>query len=158
MKIISCKEAKSLNFDRYYTGKPCKKGHISERYVQNNGCVTCVVLAAKAKKLKKTDGFRGFRVDVSEISVRAFPEKVPFLFQILNSMVKNSYPDAPDAFYNQQPGRPTRGQYGSFAYRFNCPVELIPQAHAAARMLLCATPAEVVAARERLFPSIRKGD
>jgi hypothetical protein len=27
---------------RYYTGIPCKVGHIAERYVSNGGCVACV--------------------------------------------------------------------------------------------------------------------
>jgi hypothetical protein len=29
MKIISCKEAKALALKRYFTGKPCKRGHVS---------------------------------------------------------------------------------------------------------------------------------
>ena len=41
MKIISRKEAKELNLSTYYTGKPCKYGHRSERYTSNCYCVTC---------------------------------------------------------------------------------------------------------------------
>jgi len=33
MKIISKKEAKSLDLNRYFTGKPCKHGHITERLI-----------------------------------------------------------------------------------------------------------------------------
>ena len=28
---------------RYFTGKPCRYGHIAERYVRNAQCVTCVI-------------------------------------------------------------------------------------------------------------------
>jgi len=40
MKIISRKEAKERGLKRYFTGKPCKNGHVSERYV-GSGCVEC---------------------------------------------------------------------------------------------------------------------
>jgi hypothetical protein len=41
MEIISKKEAKDLGLNRYFTGKPCKHGHLSERYMCN-GCVSCL--------------------------------------------------------------------------------------------------------------------
>lgn len=27
---------------RYFTGKPCKKGHVSERLISNRSCITCL--------------------------------------------------------------------------------------------------------------------
>lgn len=42
MKIISRAEARSQGLTRYFTGKPCKKGHISERYSGSGHCVTCM--------------------------------------------------------------------------------------------------------------------
>lgn len=41
MKIISRKDAESLNLKRYFTGKPCKHGHISERLVSSRTCFEC---------------------------------------------------------------------------------------------------------------------
>lgn len=41
MKIISRAEAKLKNLTRYYTGKPCKRNHLSERKVANSNCVDC---------------------------------------------------------------------------------------------------------------------
>ena len=43
MNIISCKEAKAQGLKRYFTGKPCKHGHIAERHV-TGGCVICACL------------------------------------------------------------------------------------------------------------------
>jgi len=40
LKIISRSEAKNLGLKRYYTGKPCKRGHISERWVGGD-CIIC---------------------------------------------------------------------------------------------------------------------
>ena len=41
MKKISLKEAKRRGLVRFFTGKPCRKGHIAERRVSNRLCVIC---------------------------------------------------------------------------------------------------------------------
>ncbi|QDP56542.1 MAG: hypothetical protein Tp118SUR00d2C21406351_48 [Prokaryotic dsDNA virus sp.] len=41
MNIISRKEAKAKNLTRYYTGEPCKYGHVDERRVSNSDCMSC---------------------------------------------------------------------------------------------------------------------
>ena len=43
MNIISCKKAKLLGLKRYFTGRPCKHGHTSERHV-TGGCCECANL------------------------------------------------------------------------------------------------------------------
>jgi hypothetical protein len=40
--------------ERYFTGKPCKKGHIAERVRSNRTCVVCLGLAVK--KYQSKDG------------------------------------------------------------------------------------------------------
>src|ERR1019366_1843671 len=42
-EIISYKDAKARGLKRYFTGKPCKHGHLSEKFVSNCCCVTCVI-------------------------------------------------------------------------------------------------------------------
>ena len=39
--IVARKDAKALGLKRYFTGKPCKHGHISERHVSDGGCLRC---------------------------------------------------------------------------------------------------------------------
>ena len=39
--IITRTEAKALSLTRYFTGKPCKWGHVVERYTSGYGCVVC---------------------------------------------------------------------------------------------------------------------
>lgn len=41
MKVISRTEAKALNLKRYFTGKPCKRGHLVERLLCNRKCCVC---------------------------------------------------------------------------------------------------------------------
>jgi hypothetical protein len=39
--IISRKEAKARGLVRYFTGKPCRHGHVAERYLNSGSCVDC---------------------------------------------------------------------------------------------------------------------
>jgi len=49
MEIISRQEAKSRGLTRYFTGKPCKHGHVVERLVGNSGCIECKRIKAGAR-------------------------------------------------------------------------------------------------------------
>jgi hypothetical protein len=42
--IVSLAEARARGLTRYFTGKPCKHGHIAERLVSNRRCNVCVQL------------------------------------------------------------------------------------------------------------------
>jgi hypothetical protein len=54
MQIISRAEAKAKGLKRYFTGKPCKHGHVAERQVSNATCVECERAAMKKYLLKKS--------------------------------------------------------------------------------------------------------
>lgn len=49
VRIINRYQAKEASFTRYFTGKPCKNGHLAERYVNNGSCVACVADRVKVK-------------------------------------------------------------------------------------------------------------
>jgi len=40
-RIISRDEARALGLKRYFTGKPCKHGHVAERHVASRKCREC---------------------------------------------------------------------------------------------------------------------
>lgn len=42
MKVISYTQARALGLVRYYTGEPCLRKHVCERFVCNRGCVDCM--------------------------------------------------------------------------------------------------------------------
>jgi hypothetical protein len=51
-------EAKEIGLKRYFTGLPCPRGHISDRYTGSSTCVECVKVTfslADAAKFKKDD-------------------------------------------------------------------------------------------------------
>ncbi|MGN6701453.1 MAG: hypothetical protein ACTHKB_00640, partial [Burkholderiaceae bacterium] len=59
-KIISKQQAVVAGLKKYFTGKACKQGHVSERYVAKSTCVECLRLSSifraekkKAHELKK---------------------------------------------------------------------------------------------------------
>lgn len=49
MQKISKAEARELGLKRFFTGIPCKHGHISERYVINNACKECELIKGRAR-------------------------------------------------------------------------------------------------------------
>ena len=57
------KEAKSLGLTRYFTGLPCKYGHLSERHVANYECVEC----RKARNVYPPTGYPRGRPKAGEI-------------------------------------------------------------------------------------------
>lgn len=48
-------EAKRLGLSTYYTGKPCKYGHIAERVTANGTCKVCVVTISSKVRAKSKD-------------------------------------------------------------------------------------------------------
>jgi len=52
MNIITGKEAVKSGLKRYFTGKPCKHGHISERYLDRR-CAACD--KSRGEKSRKKD-------------------------------------------------------------------------------------------------------
>lgn len=40
--VVSRRTAEARGLKRYFTGKPCKRGHLAERYTSNGKCVACV--------------------------------------------------------------------------------------------------------------------
>lgn len=40
-KKIDLDTAKTAGLTRFFTGEPCRKGHVAERYVSNKWCVIC---------------------------------------------------------------------------------------------------------------------
>jgi hypothetical protein len=47
-EIISREQAAALGRKTFYTGQPCKHGHVAPRYVTNAGCLDCVSKWRKA--------------------------------------------------------------------------------------------------------------
>lgn len=60
MEIITRKEAIAQGLKRYFTGKPCKHGHVSERTINRN-CVECALEMTRKWREKNKDYGREYR-------------------------------------------------------------------------------------------------
>lgn len=49
-KIVNRAEAIKNGSSVYYTGMPCKKGHVVQRYTTNGACLECIRLARVSEK------------------------------------------------------------------------------------------------------------
>jgi hypothetical protein len=59
-EILSHKEAKNKGSKFYFTGKPCKRGHISKRYTCSRACIKCLPIDAKIFRDKQPDYYREY--------------------------------------------------------------------------------------------------
>lgn len=51
MEIISRKEAIAQGLSHYFTGKPCKHGHLAQRTTKSSNCCECFIMfAARARR------------------------------------------------------------------------------------------------------------
>lgn len=50
LQVISRVAAYQQSKRRFYTGAPCRNGHVAERYVSNGACVACLNSAFKYRK------------------------------------------------------------------------------------------------------------
>jgi hypothetical protein len=84
MEIISQSEARAKGLKRYYSGKPCKRGHVAERQVSSRNCVECDLAIQRAwydanreKHLGTVRAWRKTNIDRARASVRAWEQANP---------------------------------------------------------------------------------
>jgi hypothetical protein len=56
MEVISCKAARAQGLNHYFTGKPCKYGHVSKRHVISRTCYECT-------RLRELERYRSLDAD-----------------------------------------------------------------------------------------------
>ena len=72
-ELISRAEAKAKGLTRYFTGKPCKYGHIEERVTSNLTCLECDRLSSKERNRQ----YRAKNPDKNKEAVRQYRTKHP---------------------------------------------------------------------------------
>ena len=43
-------EATAMGLHRFFTGRPCRRGHATERYVHSQTCVECAKIANRRRR------------------------------------------------------------------------------------------------------------
>ena len=71
-KIQTRMEALRLGQNKYYTGKPCNKGHVTLRYCNTGACIDCIAIYGRK--------FREARPTALRVVIKlAHPQDKPFL-------------------------------------------------------------------------------
>jgi hypothetical protein len=51
--LFTRKEALAIGYSRYFTGKPCKHGHVAERYTTSRQCTKCNAVRWKNEPIER---------------------------------------------------------------------------------------------------------
>ena len=82
-EVVSCAQAKMLGQAWYFTGKPCKHGHIAKRDVKNGECRGCKRKHTNSKRNRDAAKHREFLNTATQVCVRCNKQKplVSFRFR-----------------------------------------------------------------------------
>ena len=103
MKTISLTIAKQQGLARYFTGKPCRNGHIAERYVAQSACVVCARDKARDQYRQldaaaRTNYYESRKAHVSQWKV-THPERARELNAKSSAAAKQRNPDYFKQYY-----------------------------------------------------------
>ena len=65
MDIITRKQAQEQGLTHYFTGKPCKHGHVAARYVKTRACCECAVTSAREWERRAPEEYTRRRKDAA---------------------------------------------------------------------------------------------
>ncbi len=130
MEIVTPKDAKARGLAKYYTGKPCTHGHMSERYTNSGTCIECIYLAngqtldsnkgASAESRRAVAAARTVAFSkVPEQRLRAYREHVAPLQMMADAFAIAECPELTpaDLLLNKAPIKPS-GETAMYAFRF----------------------------------------
>jgi hypothetical protein len=122
MEPISRAEAKSKQAKIYFTGQPCKNGHVAYRYVLNGACSECVKVNNSKKGGVDLPARREAAATLVQVKLRIYADD-------LEVMKASAFGFASMRFPVLQMGDvypellPTNVAAGTGLYRFNCHVD-----------------------------------
>jgi len=67
MQIIKAKEARAAGLRHYFTGKPCKRGHVDIRYV-TGGCAQCAREDSRRYYSEDPEKYKALTVEYRELN------------------------------------------------------------------------------------------
>lgn len=50
MEILTKKQAEARKLHKYFTGRPCNKGHLTLRYSNTGACIACIATYARERR------------------------------------------------------------------------------------------------------------
>lgn len=123
MQIVTRQEAIARRLSRYFTGKPCKNGHISERYTRISACIGCMRPSFEAVDIQERRDARerlsGVLASLTKIHIRLHPNDLEIFESSLlaSAIVRNS---SLRLKHLQTRGKPKPWSSGMFRHTFLC--------------------------------------
>lgn len=173
MQISKRSDADLAGLDKYFTGKPCIRGHFAERYTSSGACSQCVIdAAAKTREAvagaptvrrRQKDEENGDKLaafidarnaydnaanKLIEVRIRAYGTDIALLRETVVALGKARYPMLREAEFLPV-GKPTDAAGGTGLYRFRCDVGDLDLVRATANALLEAHAVNVSSIRDR---------
>lgn len=75
-KIVSAAQAREKGSSRYFTGKPCKYGHVAEKFLKSMTCVVCDSEKTKRRWIEQQEHMRLLQKQRSAKFFATHPEEV----------------------------------------------------------------------------------
>lgn len=160
----SRKLALAAGVKKYFTGEPCRHGHVAYRYAQSGACSECIGVAGESKhtapsendaavssvKAKQSARAAAFEQLVT-VAVRSTPETISAIRNLASALVTMRFPELEraDAW---SPKAGTDYQAGTCLYKFNIHSEDIPFIREQAQLVLNGgRKIDVAAERRKIF-------
>lgn len=152
MEIISCKDARARGLARYFTGKSCKKGHVTERYVAQSACVICTRDVERERYRTLDVVSRQQQYDSRKLYLRRWNESHPDRRRELNAKGKAAAKERnPEYFKQYYAHNKERRKHESIGW-----YEANKERHAARQKLYDAAHPEQVRAAKRRAANTRR--
>lgn len=121
MELINRKEAIDRQLAHYYTGRPCIRGHITQRYTVSGACTQCLKTASAAVyqgKLESTEDKRILLKSLAETSFRCFNSDARAFTDTVVALTLARYPGVLTDDDVVGKWKPSDAQAGTAMYRF----------------------------------------
>lgn len=152
--------AAAAGVSQYFTGKPCKNGHVAHRYTQSGTCSQCIAACTAAlrrdvaRRMAPSAGVqaaarRELVVELVEVRVRCYPGDAAQVRDVAAALCLAKYPTLTRDDV-QVRAQPTDGAGGTFLYRVRVPSEFVGMLRETAAALLAAHAVDLAPVRASL--------
>ncbi|HNC91841.1 MAG TPA: hypothetical protein PL000_23205 [Anaerolineales bacterium] len=130
------KEAAAAGLKKYNTGRPCKHGHIADRYVDSGACSACLKNMVAVKYAGGAESRQVIADRTKQIYLFVRSAGLPAIKMMVDSLVAARLPSiAPDAV-NPEPYWSKQVSRDTFQIKVRVPVEDVDTAYTMGKLLL----------------------
>lgn len=155
MQILSRREAKEKQQATYFTGQPCKHGHVAYRYTQSGTCSECINGGQNRVADPMAGARRAAKAELVKVTCRAFDTDREALAAAAWALAVMRYPVLTQGDVDPRT-LPSDRTGGTGLYGFYCHLDDVPTLRAIADGMLKGHRVDVVAvSREQALAAAR---